>query len=259
MEEDHIDHVIAQWKAQGLEFDLSPVGIIGRAGRIMEHVDRALEAKFEEFGISRASFEVLAALKRSGPPFRLSQRELMRSQLRTSGSMSLRVDALERNGLVTREQDDEDRRLNFVALNAKGSELLQEIIPEHLANESALISSLTDSEKGHLITLLRKWLIALDSHAAEGPVLHLGMVLLHPRTSMMKRRAVGLPDFPGILVHAVEPGSWAEDKGFRKGDLICRIEGKAVESLADLRKMLNMSRPKTKRFSLVRGAEAIDI
>jgi DNA-binding MarR family transcriptional regulator len=114
--EDHIDRVVEQWRRQGLEFDLGPVGIIGRAGRIMEYVDRALEAKFEEFGTSRAAFDVLAALKRNGPPFQLTQRDLMRSLLRTSGSMSLRIDTLERDGLVTRRQDQDDRRSVFVTL-----------------------------------------------------------------------------------------------------------------------------------------------
>src|ERR1035438_2462487 len=125
--QDHIDRVVAQWKEQGLEFDLGPVGIIGRAGRIMEYVDRALEAKFEEFGISRATFDVLAALRRNGPPFRLGQRELMRRLLRTSGSMSLRIDALERERLVTRQQDPDDRRSIFVTLTSKGSKLLPQL------------------------------------------------------------------------------------------------------------------------------------
>jgi len=257
--EDHIDRVVAQWKRQGLEYDLGPVGIIGRAGRIMEYVDRALEAKFEEFGISRATFDVLAALRRNGPPYRLSQRDLMRSLLRTSGSMSLRIDTLERDGFVTRVQDQDDRRSVFVTLTPKGSSLMKEIIPEHLANETALISALTHAEREQLTSLLRKWLIALEAHATEGPVMHLGLVLLHPRASMMKRRAVGLPDVPGILVHLVEPGTWAEEAGFRKGDLIHRIEGKTVESLSDLRKALNKTRPRTKRFSILRGTEAMDL
>jgi DNA-binding MarR family transcriptional regulator len=259
MDEDHIDRVVAQWKDQGLEFDLGPVGIIGRTGRIMEYVDRALEGKFEEFGISRATFDVLAALKRNGPPFQLSQRDLTRSLLRTSGSMSLRIDALESEGLVTRAQDQEDRRSIFVTLTSKGSALLERIIPEHLANESALISALTKSEKEQLTTLLRKWLSALETDAAEGPVLHLGMVLLHPRTSMMKRRAVGLRDVAGILVHTIEPGSWAEEAGFRKGDLICCVDGAEVDSLAELRKALNKPKPRIKRFSIVRGTDAVEI
>ncbi len=257
--QDHIDRVVSQWKGQGLSFDLGPVGIIGRAGRIMEYVDRALESKFEEFGISRATFDVLAALKRNGPPFRLSQRDLMRSLLRTSGSMSLRIDTLEREGLVTRVQDQDDRRSVFVTLTAKGSDLLDQIIPEHLANESSLISAFTQGEKEQLAVLLRKWLIALEADATEGPLMHLGMALLHPRASLMKRRAVGLPDVPGILIHAVDPGTWADEKGFRKGDLIWRIEGKPVDSLPELRRILNRPRPRIKRFSIMRGTVAMDL
>jgi DNA-binding MarR family transcriptional regulator len=257
--QDHIDRVIAQWKGQGMKLDLGPVGIIGRAGRIMEYVDRALESKFEEFGISRGTFDVLAALKRNGPPFRLSQRDLMRSLLRTSGSMSLRIDTLEREGLVTRVQDEDDRRSVFVTLTTKGSNLLQKVIPEHLANESSLIATFTTSEKEQLTTLLRKWLISLEANASNGPLLHLGMVLLHPHTSLMKRRAVGLPDVPGFLVHAVEPGSWADETGFRKGDLICHVEGRAVDSLVELRRVLNSPRPRIKRFMIRRGTEAIEL
>ena len=257
--EDHIDRVLAQWKRQGLKSDLSPVGIIGRAGRIMEYVDRALEAKFEEFGISRATFDVLATLKRNGQPFRLSQRDLMRSLLRTSGSISLRIDALEREGLVTRTQDRDDRRSVFVTLTTNGSRLLERIIPEHLANETSLIAVFTSSEKEQLMMLLRKWLISLEANASDGPLLHLGMVLLHPHISLAKRRAVGLPDIPGFLVHAVEPGSWAEEAGFRKGDLICEIEGKTVESLAELRRILNKTKPRIKRFNIRRGTETIEL
>jgi DNA-binding MarR family transcriptional regulator len=257
--QDHIDRVIAQWKGQGMKLDLGPVGIIGRAGRIMEYVDRALESKFEEFGISRGTFDVLAALKRNGPPFRLSQRDLMRSLLRTSGSMSLRIDTLEREGLVTRVQDRDDRRSVFVTLTTKGSNLLQRVIPEHLANENSLIAAFTTSEKEQLTTLLRKWLIALEADASDGPLPHLGMILLHPRTSLMKRRAVGLPDVPGFLVHAVEPGTWADDTGFRKGDLICLVEGRTVDSLVELRRVLNLPRPRIKRFSIRRGTEAIEL
>src|SRR5271154_4271953 len=129
----------------------------------MEHVDRALTAKFEEFGVTRASFDVLATLRRTGEPYRLTQRELMRSLLRTSGSMSLRIDSLESQGLVERRPDDDDRRSVFVTLTKKGAELLQAVIPEHLANEKSLVAALNQSERAQLVTLLRKWLNGLEA------------------------------------------------------------------------------------------------
>jgi predicted metalloprotease with PDZ domain len=166
---------------------------------------------------------------------------------------------LEKEGLVSRMQDQEDRRSIFVTLSPKGSSLLEKVVPEHLANETALLAGLSNAEREQLRSLLRKWLISIEEQASQGPELHFGMRLLDPRASLMKRRAVGLPDVPGILVHSVEPGSRAEEMGFRKGDLIYAIEGQDVGSLADLRKALNRPKPRVKRFKAMRGSEPIEI
>ena len=252
--QDHIDTIIAKWKRERPDYDLAPVEVIGRVGRVMEYIDRALEAKFEEFGISRATFDVLATLRRNGPPYKLTQRQLMRSLLRTSGGMSLRIDALERAGYVERENDENDRRSVFVSLTGKGSRLLEKIIPEHLANEATLLKGLTYGERTELASLLRKWLVSLEGNMAEGRQLYLNMVVLDPRASLMKRRAVGLTDVPGLLVHSVEPGSPAEEAGFQKGDLICRVDNKQVSSLVELRKALKKPKPRIKRFGILRGS-----
>jgi DNA-binding MarR family transcriptional regulator len=255
---DHVDRVAQQWKAERPDYDLAPVEIIGRAGRIMEHVDRALEAKFEEFQISRASFDVLAALRRTGKPYKLTQRDLMRSLFRTSGSMSLRIDSLQKQGLVVRSPDKEDRRSVFVTLTPKGVDLLETVIPAHLENESSLVAGLNRTERTQLIALLRKWLVSLEEEVAHGRQLYLGMILLDSRASTKLRRAVGLPDVPGLLVNKVAPGSRAEELGFRKGDLVAAVERQAVTSLADLRKILNKSEPKMKKVRVIRGVEEME-
>ena len=254
----HVDRVVKLWKAERPEYDLAPVEIIGRAGRIMEHVDRALEAKFEEFQISRASFDVLAALRRNGKPYKLTQRELMRSLFRTSGSMSLRIDSLEKQGLVERTPDSDDRRSVFVTLTPKGVDLLEVVIPEHLENENSLVAGLNLAERKQLTGLLRKWLVSLEEEVAHGRQLYLGMTLLDSRASTKMRRAVGLPDITGLLVNIVAAGSRAEELGFRKGDLVIAIERQSVTSLADLRKMLNKSEPKTKKVTVIRGVEKLE-
>lgn len=254
---DHIDVIIAKWKRERPDYDLAPVEVIGRAGRIMEYIDRALEMKFDEFGISRATFDVLATLRRTGPPYKMTQRDLMRNLLRTSGSMSLRIDALERAGFVERQDDKNDRRSVFVTLTAKGSKLLDRIIPEHLANEVTLLNGLSNAERAELAFLLRKWLLSLEGELTERRQLYVNMVVLSPRTSLMKRRSAGLPDVPGLLVHSVEPGSQAEEAGFQKGDLICAVDNKQVSSLVELRKALDRRRPRVKRFRILRGSAAM--
>jgi S1-C subfamily serine protease len=84
-------------------------------------------------------------------------------------------------------------------------------------------------------------------------------VVLPPRVSLERRRAVGLPDVPGVLVHVVEPGGVAEDAGIRKGDLIVAIANVAIDSQSTLRKMLNKPGPAMKSFSILRGADALEI
>jgi DNA-binding MarR family transcriptional regulator len=258
-ERDHIDRLVSKWGVERPDYDLAPVQIIGRIGRIFEYVDRALEAKFGEFDISRASFDVLATLKRTGPPYRLSQRELMKNLLRTSGSISVRIDAMEREGLVAREVDAEDRRATLVAITEKGINLLERIVPEHLLNEERLLSGLTPRDRAELIRLLRKWTLALETNSNDQRYIHYGMVILQPRIALERRRAVGLPDVPGVLVHAIETGGIAEDAGIRKGDLIVAIDEVAIDSQSTLRRMLNKPTPAIKSFSILRGAEALEI
>jgi S1-C subfamily serine protease len=85
------------------------------------------------------------------------------------------------------------------------------------------------------------------------------MVVLQPRIALERRRAVGLPDVPGVLVHAVETDGIADDAGIRKGDLIVAIEDVAIDSQSTLRRMLNKPVPAMKSFRILRGAEALEI
>jgi DNA-binding MarR family transcriptional regulator len=256
---DHIDRLVLKWGKERPEYDLAPVQIIGRVGRIFEYIDRALEAKFEEFGISRATFDVLATLKRTGTPYCLSQRELMRNLLRTSGSMSVRIDAMERQGLVTREADTDDRRATAVTITRKGINLLERVIPEHLLNEERLLAGLTAQDRRQLIRLLRKWNRALESNSDNQRYVHYGMVVLDPRASLQRRRAAGLRDVPGILVHAVEPGGPADEAGIRRGDLIVAINEVAIDSHASLRRAWNSDSRPTGTVKIIRGAETLKV
>ena len=54
----------------------SPMGIIGRMGRLAKHLERAIQETFSEFGLTVGEFDVLAALRRSGQPYQLSPTEL---------------------------------------------------------------------------------------------------------------------------------------------------------------------------------------
>ncbi len=162
MPKDRIDEIREQWAREQADLDTWPVEIVGRMGRVAHYLDIGMEELFKQYGLSRASWDVLAALRRAGSPFRLSPTELYRAVLRSSGAMTRRVDYLEHAGLVTRVADPEDRRGVLVELTADGQALVDELLAAHLDNERRLISSLTQEEQEMLATVLKKLLIDFE-------------------------------------------------------------------------------------------------
>ena len=161
-EGDHVDGVIEQWARERPELDLAPLAVVARLGRAARFVDDGLEREFERHGLTRASWDVLASLRRTGPPYRLSPTDLYRSLMRTSGAMTHRLKGLERAGLVRRVPDPQDARSVLVELTARGRRLVDEVADVHLANEDRLLTALSGPEREQLADLLRKLLVAFE-------------------------------------------------------------------------------------------------
>jgi DNA-binding MarR family transcriptional regulator len=161
-DEDLVDVVLREWRGQRPELDLGAVAVIARLGRAAELTERGLDEVFREYGLNRSSFDVLATLRRGGPPYRRTPTELYRAHLRTSGAMTHMIDRLERDSLVERLPDPSDRRGLLVGLTPKGRQLVDRVVPRHLANEERLLATLSASERRQLAKLLRKLLIDLE-------------------------------------------------------------------------------------------------
>jgi serine protease Do len=84
----------------------------------------------------------------------------------------------------------------------------------------------------------------------------LGVGLAHPHVARKMRAAVGLPERPGLLVHAVDDGSPAHEAGIQRGDLLIRIGGQELVDADDLLEALSDVAPGSSLdVSLVRGAD----
>ena len=160
--DDHVSTVLAQWAAERPDLDVSPMGIIGRISRLSLTMSKELELVFAQFGLYRWSFDMLATLRRSGAPYRLSPGALLRSLMVTSGTMTNRIDRLEEKGLVRRVPDPEDRRGILVELTEQGRELIDTALPAHVANEQRILQTLSKEEQHTLATLLGKLLSSLE-------------------------------------------------------------------------------------------------
>lgn len=158
---DHVDRVLAQWAAERPDLDVSPMAVIGRLTRLSRVVATQLDRTFGTHGLDGPSFDVLATLRRTGPPHRLTPTELMRSAMVTSGAITQRLDRLEARGLVTRTRSAIDARVVHVALTRQGRAVIDKALPDHVATEDRLLAPLTPAQRDTLARTLRKLLEAL--------------------------------------------------------------------------------------------------
>ena len=159
----HVDTVLDQWRRERPDLDVGPMGLTGRLKRIGRHLEREMEKSFAVHGLSLPSFDVLATLRRSGKPFRLSPGDLMANTMVTSGTMTHRVDQLVRAGHVERIKNPNDGRSVLIALTDQGLNVIDPAVTDHVANLARLTSGLTESEVKRLDRLLDRYLAALES------------------------------------------------------------------------------------------------
>lgn len=164
---DQVDRILDQWRSERPDLDVVPMGLFGRLSRLTSHLSAQIDKPFEARGLNAASFDVLATLRRSGPPYALSPSALIAWTMVTSGTMTNRIDRLEKAGLVSRAADPNDGRGSLVTLTDKGFALIDDLIGEHVANQHRLIAGLDEAESAELDRLLAKWLACFETDKDE--------------------------------------------------------------------------------------------
>jgi DNA-binding MarR family transcriptional regulator len=162
VEADHVDRVVEQWRHERPDLDASPIRIIGRISRLSRTVDQHLKATFNLHDLEAWEYDLLAALRRSGPPYVLTAGEILASLMITSGAVTNRIDRLEQRGLVRRTKVPEDKRVVRVQLTKSGLALMERAVEDHLDNEARMLRSLSANEARQLERLLRKVQNGLD-------------------------------------------------------------------------------------------------
>src|SRR4051794_1896927 len=158
---DDVDRIIYEWRVARPELDPRPIGIVGRVSRLARELEARLEPVYRAHGLEAGWHDVVATLRRSGPPYRLRVTDLTASTMIGSSGTTKRLDRLERNGLVARSPDPNDRRGTLIELTDKGLALIDGVTAAHLENERELIAGLSAEEQEQLAGLLRKLRLAL--------------------------------------------------------------------------------------------------
>ena len=160
---DSVDRLLGLWEKECPDLDYLAPSVIIRLHRASHGLGTEVARFFERHSLSRGDFEVLASLRRIGRPFSLPQYELMRLEDKTSGTMTFRLNRLAKQGLIEREPDTRDRRVQQVVLTAKGVRLCDRLLPAHLQNEARLLSGMDRRTQRKLANLLRQLLGLLEN------------------------------------------------------------------------------------------------
>lgn len=137
------------------------MGIVGRIARLSRLLDLHLKEFFDGHGLERWEFDVLATLRRSGPPYELTAGALNRAAMITSGAITNRIDRMAQRGLVERVPDQQDRRSVRVRLTERGWQTIEELVGPHTDNEARLLAVLSPRERDQLAAKLRVLLESL--------------------------------------------------------------------------------------------------
>ena len=159
---DHVDAIVEQWGRERPDLDTSAMAVVARIFRLARLLDDATQPVFARHRLEPGWFDVLAALRRAGPPYELAPGELTKMLLLTSGGITKRLDRLEERGLIRRRPHPSDRRAVIVGLTAAGLRVVDAVVAEHVANEHRLLAALDGDKRHHLNQLLRELLVSLD-------------------------------------------------------------------------------------------------
>lgn len=121
--------------------------------RATESMNSRLARHLSEADLTLSQFGVMEALLHLGP---LNQRELGQKLLKSGGNITLVIDNLQKNDMVAKETDPNDRRAVIITLTEKGREFIKEFFPKHLDKIKEEFSCLSTQEKKDLAVICKK-------------------------------------------------------------------------------------------------------
>ncbi|NUR58557.1 MAG: MarR family transcriptional regulator [Catenulispora sp.] len=110
---------------------------------LARRLDAATREVLPELGLTVAALDVLAALRRSGEPYRMRSNELTQALMLSTGGTSNVINRLAADGLVAREPDPQDGRSTLVRLTPEGVKAAENAVRANTAAHSAVFAGLS--------------------------------------------------------------------------------------------------------------------
>jgi DNA-binding MarR family transcriptional regulator len=151
-----VAEIAAAWRRELPEVRTGSIEVITPIWRIAKVLADERRRTLHALGIDTSTLDLLGVLRRAGPPYALTTREITRRTLVTAGAISQRITRAEQYGWVERSPSSASRRAVAVRLTDAGHRLIEPTVRNLLEHEADLIGALTEPERATLASLLAK-------------------------------------------------------------------------------------------------------
>ena len=148
--------IAAAWARELPGVRTESIEVITPLWRIAKVLEDDRRRTLAALGIDSSTLDLLSVIRRAGPPYELTTREITRRTLVTAGAVSQRVARAEQAGLVERASSSASRRAVAVRLTEAGHALVEAAVRRLLDHEANLISVLAPAERTALTAALAK-------------------------------------------------------------------------------------------------------
>lgn len=159
---DEVDRLVAAWTRERPDLDTEPMQVWSRISRLAQLLDAARARAYSAQELQVWEFDVLAALRRAGEPYRMTPGQLVAQTHVTSGTMTNWVVRLAGRGLVNRLANPADGRGALVELTSEGRARVDAAVADLVRSEAGLVAALPPPERERLAAMLRRLLLAQE-------------------------------------------------------------------------------------------------
>ncbi|MGL4914441.1 MAG: MarR family winged helix-turn-helix transcriptional regulator [Romboutsia sp.] len=121
--------------------------------KVRHRINRLEYEVITKGGVTVSQYDVLMVLYHNGD---LKVGSIMEKTLTTPGNITVVINNLEKDGLVTRIRNTEDKRAINISITNKGISIVKEIIPKHTEIINKILNVLDTKEKIILQNILDK-------------------------------------------------------------------------------------------------------
>jgi len=135
-----------------------------RLSRVASVLHAGFSKCLEEYDIAPEQFGTLRIVSEDGD---ITQSEIAEVLAKGKPTVSRALDALEKKGLITRESNQEDRRVKPIRLTPKGQEVLDKVIPRAKQFNEAIKARLSPGEIETFFRVLDTIVETAEDHAQQ--------------------------------------------------------------------------------------------